>query len=101
MGLVDGTIINPQSSRVTRNIILRNFEKRFETLMWTGITKGEATGGIEEGTPCLATAKRCHTRMIRQGKMQQANCLEAVVAHTIWNEVSCGRWLGHGGSQQQ
>ena len=35
--LVDGTTVNPQSSKITRNIILKHFEKRFETLMWTGM----------------------------------------------------------------
>ena len=49
------------------------------------ITEGRATGDIEKGTPCLEAAKKCHRWMVRHGRQQQANCLEAVVTHTVWN----------------
>ena len=43
----------------------------------------EATGGLEMGAPSLETAKKGPPKMIREGKAQQANCLGAVVAHTV------------------
>ena len=58
---------------------------RYADLMWSKVTPGEATGGLEHGTPCLEQAKKCHTHLVRCGKQQQANCLEAVVGHTVWN----------------
>ena len=58
---------------------------RYADLMWTKVTPGEATGGLEHGTPCLEQAKKCHAHLVRCGKQQQANCLESVVGHTVWN----------------
>ena len=68
-----------------RREMLWRFAERFETVMWRNITPGEATGGTEKGTPCLEPAKKCHSWLTKQGRQQQANCLEAAVTHTVWN----------------
>ena len=60
-------------------------ETKFAERMWARVTPGEATGGLESGIPCLETAKKCHRHLVRCGMQKQANCLEAVVGHTVWN----------------
>ena len=68
-----------------RREMLSNFAERFEEVMWRNVTEGESTGGVEKGTPSIEPAKKCHKWIIRKGMQQQANCLEAVVTHTVWN----------------
>lgn len=65
--------------------IMEVLTTRFANLMWSKVTPGEATGGLEHGIPSLEQAEKWHAHLVRCGKQQQANCLEAVVGHTVWN----------------
>ena len=68
-----------------RQSILEVLTTRYANLMWSKVTPGEATGGLEQGIPCFEQARKCHAHLVRCGKHQQANCLEAVIGHTVWN----------------
>lgn len=70
------TKIDMEVKGIERRNVLDSIAERF-------VTKGEAIGGLEHGTPCLGTAKTCHWKMVREGKQQQSNCLEAVV-YMVW-----------------
>ena len=55
---VDGTI-------AWRKDVMDILTTRYADLMWTKVTPGEATGGLEHGTPCLEQAKKCHAHLVR------------------------------------
>ena len=60
--------------------------KSFEERMWENVTEGEATGGLQRGTPSLEQIKKCQRWLIKKGRGGQAKCAESVaIIHGVWN----------------
>ena len=85
-----GNALPVNDDGLLRREILDKFADRFTTIMSPNVPPGEATDVLEEGAPCLGQAKKAHNRLTRGGRQPQANCLEAVVSHTVWMECHQG-----------
>ena len=48
-------------------------------------TPHEANGGLDQGRPDLSHTKRVHKKLLAQGLVKQAQALEAIVVHNVWN----------------
>ena len=77
--------LDTANQNVGRQELLDGLRCRFEARMWTKVTQGEATGGQEKGTPSLEQAKKSQSWLVMKGERQQANCLEPIVLHSVWN----------------
>lgn len=53
--------------------------------MWKVVTQGEATGGLELGSPSLEQVKKCQQWLIKKGRGDQAKCAEPIAIHSVWN----------------
>ena len=70
---------------IERQELMERLRQRFETRMWENVTPGEATGGLELGTPSLEQVKKCQQRFIKKGRGGQAKCSESIAIHSVWN----------------
>ena len=61
-----------KDQNVGRQEMLEVLRQRLEARMWQNVTEGEATGGLENGTPS-------------QGRGDQAKCAESIAIHSVWN----------------
>ena len=64
--------------KVERQDLMEVLSTRFEERMWKNVTEGEATGGLEKGTPSMEFAKKCHTCLRKIGRRGQARCAESI-----------------------
>ena len=66
---------------VGRQELLGVLSKGFEERMWQNVTEGEATGGLEKGTPRLEQMKKCQRWLNKVGRGDQAKCAESIAIH--------------------
>ena len=74
-----------EDQNVRRREMLEVLIQSFKTRMWQNVTEGEATGGLEKGTPSLEQVKRCQRWLNKKGRGDQAKCAESIAIHGVWN----------------
>ena len=74
-----------KDQNVGRHEMLEVLRQRFEARMWQNVTGGEATGGLEKGTPSLEQVKQCQRWLNKRGRGDQAKCAESFAIHGVWN----------------
>ena len=53
--------------------------------MWQNVTEGDATGGLEKGTPSLEQMQKCQRWLNKKGRGDQATCEGPIATHGVWN----------------
>ena len=59
---------------VGRQEMLEALRQRFESRMWENVTAGEATGGLELGTPSLEQVKKCQQWLTKRPRRPRKMC---------------------------
>ena len=77
--------LDAANQNVGRQELMDRLRCSFEARVWTTVTQREATGGLEKGTASFEQAKKCQQWLVRKGRTDQANCLEPIVVHSVWN----------------